>query len=95
MNYDSIIIDVALRERFGYDIPKVKVKLKRRQNFKKAKAFGPSKPTVFGASHAKKASKKKEWAKRKVPPTNKTPPGSPEAIPRPSTSSPLSSGLSL
>jgi hypothetical protein len=42
MNYDAIVTNAALREMFGYGILKGKVKLKWKQNKKKAKATGTS-----------------------------------------------------
>jgi hypothetical protein len=81
MNYDASVTEATLQEMFGYEIHEGKVKLKRRQNKKKAKAARPLKPSVLGASQAKKTSRNNEREKRKVPVVSKTPPRSPEATP--------------
>jgi hypothetical protein len=92
MDYDIIVNDVAEPEMFGYEIFKGNVKLKWRQNKKKAKAAGPSQLPVPEASPANKTLREKVRVKRKAQGVNKTPPGSPKATPSPSMTSPPSSG---
>jgi hypothetical protein len=103
MNYDAIVTSASFLEMFIYDIPKGKVKLKRRQSKKKTKIVGPSQLPVPRVSPMKRTSRKKVRAKRiapkvsflnvifsrsPAPAVNKTPSRSPGASHPPPTSRP-------